>query len=223
MSKIASGPRGWTPGKTETRFADVAPSSYNAKTHSVNCVISMGSDVQRSFGREKLRIDASSIDTSRVLSGNCPFLDSHNSVGISNSLGRVTSTWVESGALWGRIVFNQTTEGKKAESMIARGELRGISCGYSVQAWTVTDKNGRAVLADSIGWDDEDYTWLGTAWTLYEVSAVTVPADNFAGIRSLGGGDRAFVSDNIAAVRTRMWARQRMTERQSASLGNFDE
>lgn len=216
-----SGPRGWSPGKTENRFADVAPSSYDATNHTVDCVISTGSDVQRSFGVEKLRIDASSIDTSRVLSGNCPFLDSHNTVGISNSLGRVISTWVKSGALWGRIVFNQTTEGKKAESMISRGEIRAVSCGYSVQSWSVSDENGRAVDADSVGWYDEGYTWLGTAWTLYEVSAVTVPADNFAGIRSMGC--HAFVSNHIDSVRVRMMVRQRMTERQTAQFGGFDE
>jgi hypothetical protein len=223
LSAAKAGPRGWSPGKSETRFADVAPSSYDAKAHTVDCVISMGSPVQRFYGVEKLRIDSSSIDTSRVSSGNCPFLDSHITAGISNSLGRVASTWVKSGALWGRIIFNQTAEGKNAESMIARGELRGISCGYSVQSWTVTDANGRAVDADSIGWNDEGYTYLATAWTLFEVSAVTVPADQFSGIRSLGHGDQAFVSDHVSDVLVRMQVRQRMSERNTAYFGEIHE
>jgi hypothetical protein len=189
----------------------------------------MGSPVQRFYGVETLRIDSSSIDTSRVLSGNCPFLDSHITAGISNSLGRVTATWIKSGALWGRIIFNQTIEGKNAEAMIARGELRGISCGYSVQCWTVTDAKGRAVDADSVGWNDEGYTYLATAWTLFEVSAVTVPADALSGIRSLGSGVQASIGNNhVGAVRQRMEIRQRAFARQrmhdaAASIGDNNE
>jgi hypothetical protein len=215
---ILSGPRGWTPAIVSKRLAEsaAAPSTYNPETHTVDAILSKGSPVTRFYGIEKLSIDSSSIDTSRVLSGNCPFLDSHNTGGISNALGRVTATWVKSGALWGRIAFNATAEGKKAEGMIGqRGELRGVSCGYSVQSWSITNEDGRAVDADSVGWNDEGYTYLATAWTLIEVSAVSVHADNHAGVRSFGaGGDDAFAAHYMADVRARMLTRQRMYERQ---------
>jgi phage head maturation protease len=222
------GPRGWTAASICHRFSDSdpAPSSYDAKNHSADCIISMGSPVTRFYGVEKLKIDSASIDTSRVSSGICPFLDSHNAVGISNLLGRVTATWVKSGALWGRIVFNQTREGKNAESMISRGELRGVSCGYSVQSWSVQDKNGRVVDADSVGWNDEEYVYTATDWTIFEVSACTIPADQNAGFRSIGSvEDRTLAQhpDHFADVHARMWARQRMSERQSANFGDLND
>jgi hypothetical protein len=85
------------------------------------------------------------------------------------------------------------------------GELRSISCGYSVQSWEVTDENSSILDGNSVGWNDEGLTFTGTAWTLFEASLVTVPADNLAGVCSLaiGGG----VDDTA-----RMLARQRMFE-----------
>jgi hypothetical protein len=72
------GPRGWSPGKTETRFADAKPSSYDAKNHTVDCVISMGSPVKRFYGTEVLRITPAPVDLSRMDGGSIiPLLDSH--------------------------------------------------------------------------------------------------------------------------------------------------
>jgi hypothetical protein len=211
-SSTVAGPRGWSPVSITKRFAESAPApaSYDASSHSCDAILSEGSAVQRFYGIEKLLIRSSAINVDRVLSGNCPFLDSHNAGSISNALGRIATTWVRAGALWGRIVFNQTAEGKKAEGMVARGELRSISCGYSVQSWEVTDENGSILDADPVGWDDTGLTFTATAWTLFEASLVSIPADNSAGVRSLGVG-----GDNIAATRARMLMRQRMYERAS--------
>jgi hypothetical protein len=53
-------------GITSTRVVDLAPSSYDAASHTVEAVISMGSPVRRVYGTEVLRIHESAVDTKRV-------------------------------------------------------------------------------------------------------------------------------------------------------------
>jgi Caudovirus prohead serine protease len=153
-----------------------------------------------------------------------PLLDSHQGTGIGNALGRFTNTWFKRGGLMGQIKFNETPQGELAMGMVARGEIAGISAGYTVREWEITDDKGDVLDPEvtNIRWDD-DLTFTATRWDLHEGSLVSVPADHLSGIRSLGGGDRALVFNNIVDVRARMLARQRMTERQTASFGNFDE
>jgi hypothetical protein len=86
-------------GITSTRVVDLAPSSYDETSRTVEAVISMGSPVKRFYGTEILRIHESAVDTNRVWSGSCPVLDSHQQVGLNNMLGRVTETWITRGAL----------------------------------------------------------------------------------------------------------------------------
>jgi Caudovirus prohead serine protease len=221
-------PRGWSPGKTETRFADAKPSSYDAKNHTVDCVISMGSPVKRFYGTEVLRITPAAVDLTRMDNGSViPLLDSHQGVGIHNALGRFQKTWFKRGGLMGTIAFNQTPNGKLAEGMVQRGEIAGISAGYAVDEWEISDENGRVIDPDveRIRWDEDGLTFTAIRWSLHEASLVTVPADQHSGIRSIGSGhDRAFVPhlDRLADVHARMWARQRMFERQSATFGDLN-
>ena len=49
-------PPGWPAGQIEHRFTSSHPSSYDEVAHSVECVISLGSEVRRFHGRERLRI-----------------------------------------------------------------------------------------------------------------------------------------------------------------------
>lgn len=176
-------------GVIDTRFADIAPASYSKKDHSVEAVISMGSAVKRFYGTEMLRIHEKSIDLSRMKQGGIPLLDHHQQGGIDHVLGRVTETWINRGALMGKLKFNQTDQGKKAEGMVARGEIAGISAGYRVDEWEISDAEGKVIDpgADQMRWDEE-LTFTATRWQLFEASLVGVPADGTAMIRSLGSG-----------------------------------
>jgi hypothetical protein len=214
-------------GETSTRVVDVAPSSYDSTSHTVDCVISMGSPVKRIYGTEVLRIHESAVDTNRVWSGSCPVLDSHQQGSIAHALGRVTATWFRGNAFMGRLTFNQTAEGSKAEGMVSRGEIAGISAGYRVEEWEVTDAEGHVVNPDSMRWDD-DLTFTATRWELLETSLVTVPADAGAGIRSYpeDGFDRALViadlSESVQVIllaRMRIATRQRMYDAQQVLFG----
>jgi hypothetical protein len=221
---MTTGPRGWNPATISHRFADTAPSSYNSETHTVDCVISMGSPVVRFYGTEVLRIAPDAVGLDRMKGGSMiPLLDSHQGTGIANALGRFTNTWFKRGGLMGTIAFNQTPTGKLAEGMVERGEIAGISAGYCVREWEITDEKGNVLDPEvsNIRWDD-NMTFTAVKWDLHEASLVSVPADPLSGIRSFGtGGDRAFVSNNFADARARMLSRQRMHERQF--YGDFYE
>jgi phage head maturation protease len=128
-------------------------------------------------------------------------------------LGRVLRAWFPGdGSLMGRLAFNATTEGRKAEGMVARGKISGISCGYRVDEWQASDANGDIVDPDRANWDD-DLIFEAVRWQLLECSLVSVGADAGAMIRSLSSGN-----DEINNIRTRMQVRQRMLDRMQAIL-----
>jgi hypothetical protein len=97
-SAIAS-PKGWYSGRVEQRFADTKPSSFDAASRTVNAIISMGSPVARFYGTERLLISPEAVGLDRMKGGSMiPLLDSHQSGGIANALGRVDRAWFKSGA-----------------------------------------------------------------------------------------------------------------------------
>jgi phage head maturation protease len=232
--------RSWNAPTQDCRFADIAPTSYDKSSRSCECVISTGSGVQRFYGLEKLRIDDRSVKLDRVHSGGIPVLDSHSQASVLATLGRIDAAWIRSKTLLGRITFNATDEGKKAEGMVARGEIAGVSAGYRVDDWEITDEDGNILNPDrdKIRYDD-NLTFTATKWELFECSLVAVPADAGSGIRSLGNHrstycDRPIIAplamggpsqsviatrarmqarQEVSDIRARMWARQRMIER----------
>jgi len=95
-----------------------------------------------------------------------------------------------------------------AEGMVERGEIAGISAGYCVREWEISDDAGKILDPDNqqIRWDD-NLTFTATRWSLHEGSLVSVPADHLSGIRSMGTN-----ANTIADIRARMQARQRMSD-----------
>jgi hypothetical protein len=177
----SAGPRGWSPGQTATRFADTKPTSFDAKTRTVDCVISCGSPVTRLFGTECLRITPAAVDLSRTENSSMiPLLDSLAG-GINNALGRFTKTWITRGALMGTVRFNETPNGTMAMGMVERGEIARISAGYCVNEWEITNEAGRVIdpEVERIRWEEHGLTFTATRWALHEGSLVTDPADPF--------------------------------------------
>jgi phage head maturation protease len=203
-------------GGIETRFTG-GPATYDKESRCVDAVLSMGSPVKRFYGVEVLKIDPGSVNLDRVRNGGVPVLDSHNQFGISNALGRVQKAWFSNGALMGRLSFNDTREGRKAEGMVSRGEISGISIGYRVDDWEIKDGDGNIINPekDRVRWDDDELTFTATDWQLLEASLVTVPADATAAIRSYAGRDgalpclnRRIIRAMISETKALMWLRQ---------------
>jgi phage head maturation protease len=213
MSNITA-PKGWRSDKVEHRFAGGTPSSYNEAEHTATCVISAGASVDRIYGKEVLTISRAAIDLSRVP---CPLLDSHNQQSIDNILGVIESAWVSNGELFGKIRFAQTPRGRLAEGMVARGEITGISAGYKVLSWLVTDADGDVVDESRANWSDE-LTFTAERWQLYEASLVGVPADIASAIRRAGGDP-----GHVKATHARMQSRERMAARASDLENCYDD
>lgn len=173
-----SGPDGFEPGSTVARQAsdDVsatfAPASYNASARTVEAIFSTGARVARWGVFEELAITADAIDLRRVPLGQVRLLDTHDQYSVDSILGVVENARIEGSQLVGRIRFADTEAGRRAEGMVARGEVTGISVGYRVSTWTLT----------SIG--DEVEVWRADKWELMEVSLVAVPADPNAFVRT---------------------------------------
>jgi phage head maturation protease len=110
--------------------------------------------------------------------------------------------------------------------MVKRGEITGVSAGYRVEEWEITDTDGRKVDPTFLRWDDE-LTFEAVRWQLLECSLVSCPADASAGIRAyVSGVDRALtvadLSENMQACMAalaRMQARERMHRAQRARFG----
>lgn len=170
-------PAGWTPGRADSRLvqaASSAPRSYDKTNRTVQAVLATGYRVRRWFGWEELAIDSSAIDLTRVSLGQCRLLDSHNQFGTDKALGVITAARVERGELMGTIKFNDSPAGREAERLVSTGECTGISVGYRISRLVrIADDNS----------DDEVYR--AEQWELLEASLVSVPADPYAGARSL--------------------------------------
>jgi HK97 family phage prohead protease len=206
-----------------TRLLDVSPISYNSEARTVDAVLSCGSPVTRFYGTEVLKISRDAVDLGRVFGAGVPVLDSHQQVGLNNALGRTTNAWINDGMLMGTLMFNDTPEGRKAEGMVARKEVSGISIGYRVTDWAISDSDGHVIdpAIDHMRWDENDLTFTASKWELLEISLCAVPADAAAGVRAYR--DRAYPQTPafIVDVRARMGARQRMHDRQQAMGGHF--
>jgi HK97 family phage prohead protease len=203
------GPQGWNPVSIEQRFVSTSPSSLDEKTRSVNAIISTGQPVARFYGLEVLEISQGSVDTSRVLSGQCPVLDSHQSNSIQHAIGRVTETWIKNGALWATLAFNSTPQGDLALGMVRRNEIGGCSIGYRVTEWEVRDADGDVIDQDLSYSNAASFTYIAKRFELLEVSICPVVADSGAGVRGDDSGDP------LRDVRARMNARQNMSDRMS--------
>jgi HK97 family phage prohead protease len=174
-SQTLAAPEGFQPGGTlarEMRFAIAG--SYDSKARTVEGVFAAGSPVRRWGFIETLNMDASAVDLSRVAQGQCKLLDSHNSFEIDAILGVVEEARLEGGQLVGRIRFAETEAGRKAEGMVARGELTGFSIGYSIKRWTNVSQEDTGVE-----------TWRADEWSLLEVTLCAVPADPAATVRAV--------------------------------------
>jgi HK97 family phage prohead protease len=212
----------------EKRLQDLSPTTYDEENRTVDAVLSRGSPVQRIYGTERLEISRRAVDLSRMTTSGISILDSHQQIGISNALGKLTRAWIENdsagAALMGTIKFHETREGKKAEAMVSRGEIGGISIGYSVAPsdWRITDADGDEVDPNSARWNEDGLTFTATRFQLVECSLVSVPADADAGMRAANQlrCDRAYqmFSPELRNRVARMRTRQAIMMRSSSTL-----
>jgi len=130
--------------------------------------------VERWFGDEVLSHKNGAADLARLNDG-APLLFNHN---MDEIIGVVEKAWVaEDKRGYARVRFARTARADEVMSMVNDGILRNVSFGYRINEMTESGKDTK--------------TYTATRWEPFEISAVTVPADNSVGFgRSEGGDER---------------------------------
>lgn len=153
------------------RRAVISPDTFDESAMTVEAVISTFSDVARRDQRGAYveRLDPAGLDTSRLVGA--PVLDGHRQASARDTIGVVTAFRTEGNALIATIRLLQSDDVQPIVERIRQGVIRGVSVGYRVQRW-----------ADSI--ENKVRVRTAAAWSIFEVSAVPVPADPGATFRS---------------------------------------
>ena len=171
------------------RAAEVRPETVNAEDRTIEVVWTTGATVRRARWEgwderaeydEELVVDDKAVRLERMNAG-APFLDSHSSWRLSSVLGSVVpgSTRVEGGKGYATVQLTAADDAKDAVTRILEKSVRFVSVGYVVHRFDITKKDGEREL------------WRATDWEPYEISAVAMPADPGAHVRSADRADEA--------------------------------
>lgn len=148
------------------RAADFQPESFNADGLTVDAVISTFADVTRRDARGAYleRLDPAGLDLSRLIGA--PVLDGHRNGSARDVIGTVTGHRMEGGQLVASIRLSGAADAQPVVERIREGTLKGVSVGYKVTRWTEgTDQQTKTRVRSA------------AAWSIFEVSAVPLPAD----------------------------------------------
>lgn len=160
-----------------TRALDSADIKVDAEARTMQFPFSSETPVERFFGNEILSHGpGAKIDLARLNDG-APLLFNHN---MDDIVGVVERANVDTKDRRGyaTVRFANTPRGKEVMGMVQDGILRNVSFGYRIGSMEETGTR-----------DQKEYT--ATEWSPYEISVVTVPADNSVGFgRSADGDER---------------------------------
>lgn len=120
--------------------------------------------VARWFGDEILSHEKSAADLTRLNDG-APLLFNHN---MDDYIGVVEKAWIgDDKRAYARVRFATHERAQQIMDDVNAGILRNVSFAYEVRKYVEDKKSG---------------TFTGTDWRAYEVSFVTVPADQTVGV-----------------------------------------
>ncbi len=168
------------------REAAVVRGATNKEERTIDVVWTTGATVRRARWEgwdtiveydEELVVSPNAVRLDRLNDG-APFLESHRSRELDSVLGNVVpgSVKIEGGE--GRATI-RLTSAPDAESIVHRileGSVNKVSVGYRVHKYEIEKRDGEREL------------WRAVDWEPYEISAVAMPADPGASIRSEDAG-----------------------------------
>ena len=159
-----------------TRSFDLARDSVNSDTRTVDLTFSTDTaDVERWFGVEILDHNPKSVRLGRMRN-KAPLLLDHDP---SRQIGVIETAAIDGGQGKATVRFSQSALGEEIFRDIQDGIRSKVSVGYRVH---------EMVLENSA--DGKD-TYRINDWEPFEVSIVSIPADDSAGVRSNPFGNRA--------------------------------
>ncbi|MFD1328287.1 HK97 family phage prohead protease [Mycoplana ramosa] len=195
-----------------TRDAEVRAASFNEADNTVEVVWTAGATVRRVTWMdgefdEELIVDANSVRLDRLNAG-APLLDTHGRWSLSDVIGSVVkgSARLEGGKGYARVLLSSAPDTVDRVAKIKEGTVSNISVGYRIYAVEKMEREGKIPLHRVIDWEP------------FEISAVPVPADPGAQVRS-GAGDALYscrvihpASEGNSICRMRMNLMQRQAE-----------
>ncbi|MCV2870641.1 HK97 family phage prohead protease [Defluviimonas sp. WL0002] len=164
------------------RRADVLPDTIDADAREIDIIWTTGATVQRYRWEgwddiveydEELIVSEAAVRLDRLNAG-APFLDSHMSYSLESVIGSVVpgSVRIENGQGSARIKLTSAPDAADIVHRILEKTVRHVSVGYRVHKYEITKASGEREL------------WRAVDWEPYEISAVAMPADAGAQIRS---------------------------------------
>lgn len=176
----------------QTRAAKIRANSFDEESNTIDIVWTTGAAVRRidwdgTEYDEVLSLEPGAVRLDRLNSG-APLLDSHQDGGIANVIGAIVekSARIESGKGIATVRLSSATSDADVVQKIREGVIRNISVGYWTHAQTRSDDNPPVVTV--------------TDWEPLEISAVPIPADAGAQIRSASGRPTKRLSRAAAAA-----------------------
>ena len=161
-----------------TRAIQTDGITVDAETRTVEFPFSSEMPVERWFGDEVLSHKSGAADLTRLNDG-APLLFNHN---MDEIIGVVEEARIgEDKRGYARVRFAKTARADEVLGMVNDGILRNVSFGYRIAEMTENVKDGKS-------------TFMATRWEPYEISAVTIPADNSVGFGRSDDGDQRDVT-----------------------------
>ena len=167
-------------GKRLTRAARIEDGAYDAEGRTVKLAFASEAPVERIYGIEILSCSPQDVDLSRIMDGG-PLLLNHDP---DEQVGVVVAASVDADRVARAVCkLSRNEDGEELAQDIADGIRTKVSVGYEVTR--LVDKRERPD-------GQTEYVW---AWRPYEISSVSIPADNSVGI-----GRAAALVDQLAAT-----------------------
>jgi HK97 family phage major capsid protein/HK97 family phage prohead protease len=121
--------------------------------------------VERYYGMEVLNMDAKSMDLSRLNDG-APLLYQHDADKI---VGVVQKAYIKNKRAYARVKLANNDLGREMQELIKDGIIRNVSFGYKINSMEADESTSPV-------------TYRATSFQPFEISLVTVPADQTVGI-----------------------------------------
>ncbi len=138
-----------------TRAASFEPTTFDAKTNSVQVVFSTGAEVARNDFEgpylERLDMNASAVDLSELQGG--PVLDNHDRLsGVRTILGIVEAATVDGQRGVATLRFSSRPEVQGVIEDVKSGIIRNVSAGYKVQQWQTSKRADGMRIKTATNW-----------------------------------------------------------------------
>lgn len=160
------------------RDAELRSGSFNETANTIDVIWTTGATVRRRNWmdgefEEELIVTDQSVRLGRLNAG-APFLDTHDQYSLRSVLGSVVpnSARLENGRGVATIQLTRRKEAEGTVQDIRDGVIRNISVGYKTYGVEKQERKGKIPLMRAIDWEP------------WEISAVPIPADTGAHVRS---------------------------------------